>query len=147
MPRPAHPWYGSYPTGMMNTIGARESVAWLENRGLDARNTPQWYVEVTLVAPDAGRDVRFELNIYPEEWGYILRVDSRVSSIRITDIAFVHGRDDHQLLPMTPELARVGDLIAAIETRKIVAFRRRQAEVRSNLTRATSVVRTWLNLI
>jgi hypothetical protein len=132
---------------MMNTIGARESVAWLEDRGLDSRSTPQWYVEVTLVAPDADREVSFELNIYPEEWGYILRVDARVSSIRITDVAFVHGRDDHQLLALTPALPRIGDLIALIETRKIVAFRRRQAVVRSNLTRAASVVRTWLNMI
>jgi hypothetical protein len=132
---------------MLNTMGARATAAWLEERGLDPHNTPRWYVEVTLEALDAARDVRFELNIYPEEWGYILRVGPRVSSIRITDVAFVHGKDDHQLLSLTPELAKIGDLIALIETRRMVAFRRTRATVRSNLTRAASVVRAWLNTI
>lgn len=132
---------------MLNTMGARASAAWLEDRGLDARNTPRWYVEVTLIASDTASDVSFELNIYPEEWGYILRAGSRVSSIRVTDIAFVHGKDDHQLLSITPALANIGELITLIEMRKAVAFHRTQALVRSNLTRATSVVRAWLKLI
>lgn len=132
---------------MLNTMGARASAAWLEDRGLDTRQTTQWYVEITLIAPDTDYDVGFELNIYPEEWGYILRAGSRVSSIRITDIPFVHGRDDHQLLSVTPELANIGRLVTFIETRKAVVFHRTQAHVRSNLARATSVVRAWLNMI
>jgi hypothetical protein len=131
----------------MQTLGARESAAWIENRGLDAVHTPNWYVEITLVAPDVTGDVQFELNIYPEEWGYVLRAGAHVSSIRITDVAFVHGRDDHKLLSHTPALAQIGELIALVETRRTVAFRRIQAEVRSNLVRATSVVRAWLNTI
>ena len=132
---------------MLNTMGARASAAWLEDRGFDTRQTSQWYVEITLITPDTAHDVSFELNIYPEEWGYILRAGARVSSIRITDIPFVHGRDDHQLLSVTPELASIGELITLIEKRKAVAFHRTQAHVRSNLARATSVVRAWLNTI
>lgn len=131
----------------MQTLGARASAAWLEDLGLDTGRVPRWYVEVALAAVDEDDDLRFELNVYPEEWGYVLRAGTRVSAIRISDAPFIHGRDDHQLLPLTPGLSRIGDLIAVIETRRIVAFRRSQAMVRSNLVRATSVVRTWLNTI
>jgi hypothetical protein len=132
---------------LLGTLGSRASAAWLEQRGLDARQTPHWYVEITLAARHASDEVAFALNIYPEEWGYVLRAGSRVSSIRVTDVVFVHGKDDHQLLPLTPELDHVGELIALIETRTLVAFRRSRAAVRSNLVRASSVVRAWLHSI
>ena len=89
-------------------------------------------------------DVYFELHIYPEEWGFVFRRGARVSSIRITDVPFVHGRDDHQLLSATPSLDRVREFLEHLEIRYGIAFVRTRAIVKSNLIRATSVIRPWL---
>ena len=127
---------------MNQTAGAAASTAWLEERGLDAAHTPHWYIEITIDSDTV--ETCFELNIYPEEWGFVFRRGARVSSIRVTDIAFVHGRDDHQLLADTPSLANIGELLAWIERRYDVVLHRTRATVKSNLVRATAVVRPWL---
>jgi hypothetical protein len=126
----------------VNTIGAVASGRWLDERGLDASRTPHWYVEISIGSDSA--DTRFELNIYPEEWGYQFRRGARVSSIRVTDIAFVHGFDDYRLLADTPPLDRIEDLLVTIERRCDIGFRRDRPTVHSNLARAAMVVRSWL---
>jgi hypothetical protein len=126
------------------TLGSAASVKWLDDRGLDARRTPHWYVEVSIDSDQ--RDTRLELNIYPEEWGFVLRRGTKMSSIRITDVPFVHGLDDFQLLATTPALAEFGGLITVIERRFELGFFTTRATVRSNLTRAAAVVRPWLEL-
>lgn len=98
---------------MLGTLGSRASAAWLEQRGLDARQTPHWYVEITLAARHASDEVAFELNIYPEEWGYVLRAGSRVSSIRVTDVVFVHGKDDYSVEVLITLALVVGGYAAA----------------------------------
>lgn len=125
---------------VLKTPGALSSAAWLQERGLDASRTPNWYVEITLLSAGG----RVELNIYPEEWGYIVRVDGRVSSIRSTDVRFVHGRDEHALLAHTPELSGFGVLLRLVEERHATAFSRTSAVVHSNLVRASGIVRSWL---
>lgn len=123
------------------TVGAVESNAWLSQRGLSARQA-QWYVEVEIISDTPG--VRFEINIYPEEWGFVFRDGIRVTSIRVTDIAFVHGLDDHGLLRHTPALERISDLLGKLEQRYGMAFDRERPAVRSNLVDATAVVAPWL---
>jgi hypothetical protein len=123
------------------TLGAAASTRWLAERRLDA-SEPHWYVEI-MVESDTP-DVRFELNIYPEEWGFVFRRGWRVSSIRITDVAFVHGRDDNQLLAKTPALEQIGELLKDLEQNYGVSFSRTKAVVRSNLARAVAAVRPWL---
>lgn len=122
--------------------GAAASAAWLEQRGLHAGRTPHWYVDIIIESESP--DTRFEMNIYPEEWGYVFRRGPRMSSIRITDVPFVHGLDDHRLLSQTPPLDRIGDLLVALERKYDFAFHRESASVKSNLTRATGAVRSWL---
>jgi len=124
------------------TIGAAASAAWAEQQGLDVSRTPHWYVEISV--PTDSADTRFEINVYPEEWGVVFQRGNRVSSIRVTDIPFVHGLDDHRLLKDLPELAKIDDLLASLERRYDVAFHRTRATVRSNLIRATAIVRPWL---
>lgn len=125
---------------VLKTPGALSSAAWLQERGLDATRTANWYVEITLLAAGG----RIELNIYPEEWGYIVRVAGKVSSIRATDVAFVHGRDEHQLLAHTPELNAFGTLLRRVEDHHATQFSRTSAVVHSNLVRASGIVRSWL---
>lgn len=124
------------------TLGAAASASWLEARELDVRATPHWFVEIAIDSRTL--DSRFELNIYPEEWGFAFRRGTRASSIRITDIAFVHGLDDFQLQPRTPALERIADLLRELEQRHEIAIDRANARVRSNLVRAKAVVRAWL---
>jgi hypothetical protein len=124
------------------TPGAAASAAWIEQQGLDVSRTPHWYVEITI--PSDEPDTRFELNLYPEEWGIVFQRGSRVSSIRVTDIAFVHGLDDHRLISQVPPLERIHDLLGLIERRYDIALFRMRANVRSNLARAVAVVRPWL---
>lgn len=122
--------------------GAIESMQWLDERGLDASRIAHWYVEISIDSDQ--RDTRFELNIYPEEWGFVLRRGTKVSSIRTTDVSFVHGLDDFNLLAETPSLAEIGTLLRTLETRFELSFLTVRAAVRSNLTRAAAVVRPWL---
>jgi hypothetical protein len=123
-------------------LGAAASAAWIEARGLDATRVPHWYVEITVESDSL--DTRFELNIYPEEWGFVFRRGTRVSSIRVTDLPFVHGPDEYQLLAQTPELGDIVDLLDQLERRFDLTFQRYRATVRSNLVRAAAVVRPWL---
>lgn len=126
----------------LKTLGARESTRWLDERGLDGSRTPHWFVEISI--DSARRDTRLELNIYPEEWGFVLRRGPKVSSIRITDVPFIHGLDDFQLLAETPALDELGGLITRLEHRFELRFLTVRAAVRSNLVRAAAMVRPWL---
>jgi hypothetical protein len=102
-------------------------------------------VEIQLYAdiPNA----RFELNLYPEEWGFLFRLRARLSWIRVTDLAFVHGADDLGLLGRTPRLDQLATLIDALEIEHGIRFDGDRAVVRTNLDegRTTFAVREWLN--
>ncbi len=123
-------------------MGARASAAWAAQLGLDVADTPHWYVEIALGTEP--QDAQLDLNIYPEEWGIVFRRGNRVSSIRVTDVAFVHGKDDHGLLSGFPELARFDELLATLERRYDLQFLRTHPTVRSNVRRALAGVRPWL---
>lgn len=124
------------------TRGARESTAWLALRGLDALHVPAWYVHVTLHGIPAGT---LDLEVFPHEWCYAFELAGCTSTLRVTDIEFVHGRDDHNLLGEAPSLDRFLDFVARLEQRHAVRFDRTTALVHSNLTRAAPIVRAWLN--
>ncbi len=119
--------------------GADESHRWLGALGLSP--TARWYVEISI---SADADTAFELNIYGEEWGFAFHHGGRGSWIRVTDIPFVHGRDDFQLLPQTPELLAIDTLVSDLERTHGFAFRRVKASIRSNLPDALEIVRDWL---
>jgi hypothetical protein len=121
------------------TSGARASARWLDALGLDA--VPRWYASLGLAGTN---DSHFELGIYAEEWGFEFRRGSRASWIRITDVAFIHGRDDFDLLPETPDLVAIGQLIAKLEQRCEIELHRASATIRTNLPGSVAVIREWL---
>lgn len=91
----------------------------------------------------AARGAGFKLDVYSEEWGYQFAYGNRVSWIRITDIRFVHGRDDHDLLVKTPPLKNIQTLIADLESRYDLAFDREAATVRTNIPGAEDTILAW----
>lgn len=119
--------------------GRDAAAAWLRALGLPS--VPRWHVEASLQASAA---TRFHLNVYAEEWGFAFHHARRSSWIRVTDIAFVHGRDDFGLLAAAPDLLGVSALIDALEQTHAIAFRRSSIKVRSNIRGASRVVKDWL---
>lgn len=123
------------------TKGAAEPADWARSRGLDVSRARHWYVEVQIATDAPGTLI--ELNIYPEEWGLVFRRDGRVSSIRVTDVPFVHGLDDFKLLPMMPALADLDRLLDALQHRFEITFDRSRPKVHSNVKHVDGV-RAWL---
>lgn len=128
-------------TRAVKILGAAESATWLAERGLVP--VPHWFVEIEIGSDEP--DIGIVINIYPEEWGFVFRRGPHVSSIRITDVPFVHGADDDSLLAHTPRLEHLEQLLAGLEHRFGITFQRASVIVHANLIRASAVVRAWLN--
>ena len=124
---------------IFTTLGAEAADRWRVALGL--ARVPHWFAEITI---PADHDVSFDLHVYGEEWGFTFARGSRSSWIRVTDIAFVHGRDDHGLLPRTPDLLAIHLLLADLERDHGVAFHRDAASVRTNMPDAADVIREWV---
>ena len=137
----------------MPSLGARASAAWVQARGLATPPTTlRWHVEIamgldTATPPadfDETRTTRFHLDIYSEEWGVFFCHAGKASWIRLTDIAFVHGRDEHGLLAIVPPLRDIGGFLRGLEQRHEIQFQRKHAAIRTNLANAEPVIRSWL---
>ncbi len=134
------------------TAGKLAAHTWLRTRALTPPALVPWHIEASLDVRDAPasmlfderRDTRFRIEIYSEEWGLFFRHQGRASWIRVTDIAFVHGRDDFQLLGTLPALKDIGLLLRSIERQYSVEFRRDHALIRTNVPNAEPVVRAWV---
>lgn len=124
---------------IFSILGAEAADRWLRALGLEP--VPRWFAEISI--PGEG-DARFDLNVYAEEWGYVLHHAGRTSWIRVTDVPFVHGRDDFGLLGKTSDLAAANVLLAELESDHQLAFRRANATVRSNVPDAEHPIRAWL---
>ena len=124
---------------IFTTLGAEAAHRWRLALGL--ASVPHWFAEIAI---PADRDAQFDLHLYAEEWGFTFARASRTSWIRVTDIAFVHGRDDHGLLARTPDLLAIHLLLAELERAHGLAFHRDTASVRTNLPDATNVIREWI---
>lgn len=138
--------------GEPRTVGSRASKSWLDALGVGPPGIRQWHVEISLatldvVAPlnfDERSDSRFHVDIYAEEWGFFFCHAGRTSWIRVTDIAFVHGRDEFSLLAQAPTLADIGALLRGLENQHQLAFRRKHALVRTNIAGAEPGIRRWV---
>jgi hypothetical protein len=128
------PIHGSAP----NT-GALATAAWCLARGVFPQDN-LWFVEVVLAAGTS----RFTIEIYAAEWGFALHHDERTSWIRVTDIPFVHGRDDFELLPVASSLASMRGVLETVEAKHGIAFARDAAVVRTNIDSAQSAIRDWI---
>ena len=105
---------------------------------MDVRDVPP--------SPDFDERVasRFHLDIYSEEWGFLFCHRGQLSRIRVTDVPFVHGRDDFRLLDGTPALGEIGLLLRTLERQHEISFRRDLAMVRSDMPNVEPHVRRWL---
>ena len=134
-----------------STAGNLAAAVWLSARGLRAPGR-SWDVEIgfdvharpALRQFDEKRDSRFQLHIYAEEWGFQFCHAGRASWIRITDIAFVHGADDHHLLSSTPPLKNIATFLRALETKHGLKFNRGQAAIATTIPDAELPIRNWL---
>jgi len=138
--------------GRGTTLGSLAAATWLAGRGGTMPTLERWHVEVAMdVVPrrapsefDEASSSRFHLDIYLEEWGVFFCHAGRSSRIRVTDTVFVHGRDDFQLLGVTPQLKDIGWLLRHVESTNNVRFLREHADVRTNVASFEPKVRSWL---
>jgi hypothetical protein len=134
------PSVSSRATGVMSTnTGVIASAAWLAARDVlpaDAR----WSVEIALTTAD--ESARFAIEIFAEEWGISFRLHDRMSWIRVTDVPFVHGRDDFELLRRTPRLDAMRSLVRALEHEHQIRFNRETPYVLSSFGRE-DVITAW----
>jgi hypothetical protein len=137
---------------MPTTAGMLAARTWLTARALNAPALTRWNANI-LLAPgeaepepdvDEVRDTRFRIEIYSQEWGFQFCHAGRASWIRVTDIPFVHGRDDHRLLSAMPALKDIATLVRRIEREHRLRFNRERALVRTNLDRAEPSIREWV---
>ena|SRR5687767_14918412 len=135
------------------TIAGRLAAeAWLRGLSVTPLALMPWHVEISLDVRDQPatrefderRDTRFHIEIYSAEWGFFFCHQNRASWVRVTDIPFMHGRDDFRLLPRTPALKDLGPFLRALEKEHGLVFRREHAHVRTNLANAEAAVRRWI---
>lgn len=118
--------------------GALAASAWLAARDI-APTQSRWSVQIAfdnvlgceLDTPPL--DARFTIEVFSEEWGFAFSRGDAVSWIRVTDIPFVHGRDDFALIHRTPRLENIGTLLRVVEREHDLAFARDKPLVRSNI--------------
>lgn len=133
-------------------LGATAATAWLRSLSTTQPSQTHWNVEIALDvvhgrAPtewDEATATRFHIDVYTEEWGFYFCHGGRSSWIRVTDIPFVHGRDEFSLLGKTPALSDVGALVRDLEASHGVRFQRQHATIRTNLPSIEPAVRGWI---
>jgi hypothetical protein len=136
------------------TLGQKTAAAWLRARGGSSPPTHErWYVEIAMGLArerpptdfDEATATRLHVSIYAEEWGVYFCHRGRSSWIRVTDLPFVHGRDDHGLLTILPaSLADFGSFVRRLEASEHVRFERAHAAIKTNLASLEPAVRSWL---
>lgn len=137
------------------TAGMLAASAWFRARALSAPGLVRWHAEILLDVVDQPArdrfdertDTRFRLEIYSEEWGFLFCHAGDASWIRVTDIPFVHGRDDFRLLSITPPLKEIGHLLRTMEQRHAIQFRRRRALVTTNIPSSEPAIRRWVEAL
>ena len=130
--------------GLSTNTGALAAAAWLADRGITPEHE-RWFVEVDLRgAGTLAEGTRFLLEVYAGEWGLQLHHRERTSWIRVTDVAFVHGRDDWNLLGARPRLREIGLFIRDLERRFGIELDRQSAAIRTNIPKADEAVRVWV---
>ena len=139
---------------MAQTLGQKTAQAWLRARGMDTPPAHErWYVEIAMGLArerpptdfDEATTTRLHISIYAEEWGVYFCHHGRSSWIRVTDLPFVHGRDDHKLLTMLPSsLNDLGSFVRRLEASERIRFERSHASIKTNVAAIEPAVRSWL---
>ncbi len=139
--------------GGPGSTGATAASSWLRHRGVTPPALTRWHIELALDARDAPAAAEFDeatatrlhVDIYAEEWGLFFCHVGRASWVRVTDVPFVHGRDDWQLHGRLPVLEDVGKLVRELEAEHAIRFPRGHVLVRTNLPSAIPAVRRWVS--
>lgn len=130
------------PRGLSANTGPIASAAWLAARELYPKES-RWHAVSTL----AVAETRFQIEIFAEEWGFKFDHAGRESWIRVTDVPFVHGRDEHDLLGETPPLRYIGKLVRKLEVAHALRFDRSAAQIETTIASAEPVIRGWLETL
>jgi hypothetical protein len=131
--------------------GALAAAAWLAERELFPKD-PKWSVEIDLesvtdLAAESFSDksaTRFQIEVYAAEWGFLFSHHGRLSWIRVTDVPFVHGRDEHELLRQVPPLSKIDSLIKKIERQHAIHFNRMSPTIRTTIIGAEPQIASWV---
>ena len=136
------------------TLGQKTAAAWLRARaGSTTPTLERWYVEIAMGLArerpptdfDEATASRLHISIYAEEWGVYFCHHGRSSWIRVTDMPFVHGRDDHKLLTLLPaSLVDLGSFVRRLEASERIRFERAHASIKTNLESIEPAIRSWL---
>lgn len=139
---------------MVQTLGQKTAAVWLRARGVEPPpGDKRWYVEIAMGLArerpptdfDEATATRLHISIYSEEWGVYFCHRGRSSWIRVTDLPFVHGRDDYKLLTMLPaSLIDFGSFMRRLESSEHIRFERAHASIKTNLDSIEPAVRGWL---
>jgi len=134
-----------------STVGANAIAQWLHDNGLEPE-LDGWNATIVLSAVlrdvpahETSETTRFEIELEPERWTLCFRHGGLVSRIRVAELATVDGRDDHDLLVLTPQLRDLGQLLRRLEHRHAFRFHRDVAEVRSNHPPIEGAALRWLS--
>ena len=138
-PPPSRRPIGTPQHGLSTNTGPLAAAAWLIDRGLSPHDD-RWFIEITLAAGST----TFRLEVYAQEWGFELKHEHRVSWIRVTDVAFVHGRDDHQLLRRVPRLRTIELFLVELERSLGVRFDRTTPRIRTSIGGALPALQAWI---
>jgi hypothetical protein len=128
------------PKGLSSNTGPIASAAWLTARDLYPKE-PRWHAVIAL---ESLPGTTLAIEIFAEEWGFRFTHDAKESWIRVTDVPFVHGRDEHELITQIPPLRDFGTLVRSLEQRFGVRFLRRRAAIRTSIAHSDRAIRRWV---
>ena len=104
-----------------------------------------WGVGITLHDNSSVPPPRLHLAISTTEWSLSFEHHGELSWIRVTgDAPEIGTRDDFDLIGHIPELLNLGWVIARLERRFDLSFRRLHAEIETNLRDADPKIRRWV---
>lgn len=137
------------------TAGMLAARAWLMARGLAPTSMTRWQVEIALdVVDEPARDeiderhdTQLRIEIHSDEWGFRLCHEGFASSVRVTEVPVVQGRDEFGVLASTPALRDIGPWIRKLESRLGIRFQRSNALVRTNLPGAGPTILGWIETL
>lgn len=124
------------------SAGKLAGDAWLLARCLRAPG-PSWQVEVSLDDPRLGS--RFDVHIGGDEWGFRFSHVTLESWVRVSDVPFVHSRDDFALLTAVPPLRDLGTLLRQLERLYGLRFQRQGATIATSIPGSEPAIRSWLH--
>lgn len=132
--------------------GALATSSWLSARGLIVPPRTPWQVSIALDVVDErapasfseATATRFHVAIGSTEWGFYFCHGGRSSWIRVTEVPFIHERDDFALRVKVPPLRALGGLVRHLEQTYLVRFRREHAAIRSTIAGSEPAIWEWV---